>query len=111
MFLDKIKKVFFDKEKEVKYNWGNGYTLVRKMFPWINRIDDKKTLSKLLADTDPDIKKLLSTFYRSEVNELIAQKKYSEIVQYEWILKLISELTYLTTNPNEYVWERNEWWE
>jgi len=33
MFLDTIKKVFFDKEKQVKYNDTEGYTLVRKMFP------------------------------------------------------------------------------
>jgi len=111
MFLDTIKKVFFDKEKQVKYNDTEGYTLVRKMFPWIYRIDDKKLLSKLLANTEKDIIKLLSTFYRSEVNQLIEQKKYWDIIKYEWIQILISELTYLNTNPNEYVERRVEWWE
>ena len=97
-------KQFFDKIKSKKYNEEDKATLVRKMFPWIYRVDDKKTLQKLLISTESDFVKLLNTYYRSEVNILIEQKKYDEIIKYEWILKLIGDLTYLYNNPNEYGW-------
>lgn len=109
-FIKQIKH-FFDKYIFYKYNkntkLGLAYneTLIRKMFPWIYRVDDKKILHKLLKETESDFRKVLNTYYRSEVNQLIEQKKYDEIVKYEWILKLVSDLTYLYNNPNEY-----EWW-
>jgi len=103
-------KHFFDKQKDVTYNSLDRETLVRKMFPWIHRLDDKKTLDRLLKSLDPDIRKVLNTYYWSEVNQLIELKKYWEIIKYEWILKFISDLTYLYTNPNNDEWLVNESW-
>lgn len=95
-------KHYFDKKYNDKYNDDSNGTLIRKMFPWIYRIDDKKILSKQLLSLDPDIRKVLNTYYRSEVNILIEAKRYNEIEKYEWIQKLISDLNYLYNNPNEY---------
>lgn len=105
--IKKFKK-FFDKNEVASYNNDIDGALIRKMFPWIQRVDDKKTLNRLLSWTDSDIKKLLLTYYRSEVNQLISEKKYSEIVKYEWILKLVSDIEYLYTNPLTYA--RDELW-
>lgn len=112
MFIKKIKQCFFDKKKDVSYNTQDEWALIRKTFPWLQRIDDKKVLSKMLRETSPEIIKLLSTYYWSEVNELIAQKRYWDIIKYEWIQKLISDLDYLYVNPNEYAtWDgRNDGW-
>ncbi len=110
MLIRKLKTVFFDKQKEETYNKPDEWALVRKMFPWIYKLDDKKSLTKLLAEQPKDIIKLLSTYYRSEVNELIAQKRYWDIIKYDWIQKLISDLNDLLINPNEYArGNENEW--
>lgn len=95
-------KYFFDKKNNNSYNTDINGTLIRKMFPWINNIDNKKILIRQLTSLDPDIRKVLNTYYRSEVNMLIEQKKYSEIEKYEWILKLIEDLNFLYTNPSNY---------
>jgi hypothetical protein len=107
----KTTKENFDKNNEIWYNQYEEWALVRKMFPWISKIEDKRILDKLLLlekEQDTSFQKLLQTFYRSKTVDLIAQKRYAELIKYEWILELIEELKSLFNNNNNY--GENNWW-
>jgi len=95
----------FDKINEIWYNNQDEWALVRKMFPWISKIEEKRILKELLLlqkEQDTSFKKMLQTFYWSKTVDLIAQKKYNDLIKYEWILELIEELNSLFNNNNNY---------
>ncbi len=95
----------FDKINEIWYNPKDEWALVRKMFPWISKIEEKRILKELLLlqqEQDTSFKKMLQTFYWSKIVDKIAQKKYNDLIKYEWILELIEELNSLFNNNNNY---------
>lgn len=86
--IDKMYYVEYSKPKE---------TLIREMFPWIDNVWEYKLLDTYIASHNNmneiyTLIRVIHSFYRWEVNSLIANWKVDEINNYKWLLIFANSL-------------------